>query len=324
LELHQDLNQSPSVWAASVNDSRQTEIWNPNPQIAAKLSSVASVYQWLDKDKRQWTGGLLLPSGFKQGVRYPLIIQTHGFNPNEFLVDGAWSTANAARPLADAGFVVLQVEDKYEQVGTPEEAQIHVNGYAAAIDQLAVSGLVDPKKVGIIGFSRTCWFVEESLLEAPGRYAAAVIADGADQSYFQYMLVAPELPGLESERYNGGKPVGKALESWIKKAPNFRLSVLLTPLRLQAINPASLVGEWEIYASLRVQRKPVDMVYFPLGQHVLQNPAERTASQQGDVDWFRFWLQGYERPRPEDPDQYKRWEQLRELLDVGAETEPSG
>ena len=60
-----------------------------------------------------------------------------------------------------------------------------------------------------------------------------------------------------------------------------------------------------------MQGKPVDLIYIPSGQHILQKPLERLASQQGNVDWFRFWLQGYQQPNPEDPDQYKRWEDLR-------------
>jgi hypothetical protein len=42
-------------------------------------------------------------------------------------------------------------------------------------------------------------------------------------------------------------------------------------------------------------------------------------SQQGDVDWMRFWLQGYEAPDPAKKDQYKRWEHLRELRDADAQ-----
>src|ERR1700679_2637233 len=99
---------------------------------------------------------------------------------------------------------------------TLEEARIHVNRYEAAIDQLTEGGWIDPKRVGIIGFSRTCWYVEESLLDSPDRFAAAVIADGVDQSYLQYMLNRPEMPALEAERYNGGYPIGKGLETWIK------------------------------------------------------------------------------------------------------------
>jgi hypothetical protein len=218
----------------------------------------------------------------------------------------------AARPLAAAGFVVLQVEDKYEQNMSAEEARLHVGAYKAAIDQLAKRGVIDPRRVGIIGFSRTCWFVEEALLDMPEHFAAAVLADGVDQSYLQYMLNAPENPAIESERYNGGKPFGKALKSWLNAAPGFRLSKLETPLRLQAIGPVGVLEEWEIYASLRIQNKPVDMMFLPLAQHVLQNPAEIMASEQGDVDWFRYWLKGEEDQDPAKRTQYERWGQLRQ------------
>jgi hypothetical protein len=36
-------------------------------------------------------------------------------------------------------------------------------------------------------------------------------------------------------------------------------------------------------------------------------------SQQGDVDWFCFWLKGEEDPDPGKTEQYKRWRELRKL-----------
>jgi hypothetical protein len=36
-------------------------------------------------------------------------------------------------------------------------------------------------------------------------------------------------------------------------------------------------------------------------------PQARLASVQRNLDWYRFWPQSYERPNPEDPDQYVRW-----------------
>jgi len=34
-------------------------------------------------------------------------------------------------------------------------------------------------------------------------------------------------------------------------------------------------------------------------------------SQQGNVDWFCFWLKGEEDPDPTKAEQYKRWRELR-------------
>jgi hypothetical protein len=58
------------------------------------------------------------------------------------------------------------------------------------------------------------------------------------------------------------------------------------------------------------------LYYYPNEQHQPDHPQARLANLQRNLDWYRFWLQGYERPNPEDPDQYKRWEHLRELRDA--------
>jgi hypothetical protein len=46
------------------------------------------------------------------------------------------------------------------------------------------------------------------------------------------------------------------------------------------------------------------------------------ASQGLSVDWFRFWLQGYEDPDPAKVEQYKRWRELRKTQ-LGNESRPS-
>jgi hypothetical protein len=44
-------------------------------------------------------------------------------------------------------------------------------------------------------------------------------------------------------------------------------------------------------------------------------PWERIVSQQGLVDWFRFWLKREEDPDPAKAKQYPRWRGLKKLQD---------
>jgi len=170
-------------------------------------------------------------------------------------ISGRWRVdyrKTQPRPLAASGFAVLQIEDNHEQTESLEEARIHVNGYAAAIEKLAESGLIDPKRVGIIGFSRTCWFVEESLLELPDRFAAAVIAMAWIRAIFS-TCCCTRVAGTGVSAYNGGKPIGKGLDSWISRLPDFRLVRAKNALRLQAITPASFC--W-VSGDLRITKNP--------------------------------------------------------------------
>jgi hypothetical protein len=82
-------------------------------------------------------------------------------------------------------------------------------------------------------------------------------------------------------------------------------------LLIQALEPASLLDEWEWFAALKRLGRPVDLLYLPDGTHILVKPWERLASQQGTVDWFCFWLTGKEDPDPDKADQYQRWRELR-------------
>ena len=310
--VKQDLNEVPTLWAANNRAKQARSLWNPNPQLQNTEFPPASVYSWKDKSGRQWIGGLVKPIGFVPGHRYPLVIQMYMFREHTFLSDGTDPSAFAARHLASAGFVVLQIQ-KQPNVLSDADAQTGLAGYASAIQSLSDGGLIDSKKVGVVGFSWTCWYVANALVKTPHLFAAATIADGLDNSYMQYMLFGPGSPNLQEQmdQIRGGSPFGTGLERWIKEAPGFHLDQVQTPVRIEAASPASVLGEWELYASLRMQHKAVDMIYFPNGTHIHRSPLERLESQQGDVDWMRFWLQDYEDPDVGKRSQYKRWRELR-------------
>jgi dipeptidyl aminopeptidase/acylaminoacyl peptidase len=309
IEVAQDMNDPPVLSATDCATGRHRKIWNPNPQLANIKWGEASIIKWKDASGYEWKGALLKPPDYVPGQRYPLVIQTYGFVEKEFLTDGQDTTAFAARPLAAADIVVLLFWHRFDHGNTAQEAPDQILGYESAIEQLVSSGLVDAEKVGIIGFSRTCYHVESALIKRPSRFAAATIADGVGESYFQSLF----LPALakEGEAIYGAKPFGKGLGMWIDRAPGFNLDRVQTPLRIEAIGPASVLFQWEIYASLWQQKKPVDLIYIPGGQHILQKPLDRVTSQQGNVDWFRFWLKGEEDPDPSKVSQYLRWRQLR-------------
>ena len=321
--IKQGLNEPPTLWAADTRTGREHQIWDPNPQLLHLQLGEASVYQWKDRAGRAWTAGLVKPVGYIQGKRYPLVIQMYEFDEKQFLTDGTDPTAFAARELASAGFVVLQIRKKIVDL-SDEDAQIHLEAYRSAIEHLSEAGLIDPNKVGVVGFSWTCWYVVNALVKSPRLFAAATIAEGFDNSYMQYMLFGPGSPNTREQmnQLRGGSPFGSGLQHWVRDAPGFHLDRVQTPLRIEAMKPATILNEWEIYSGLYMQHKPVDMIYFPSGTHIHQRPLERLESQQGNIDWMRFWLQGYEDPAPGKRAQYMRWQKLKlEVKENGAPTE---
>ena len=77
--------------------------------------------------------------------------------------------------------------------------------------------------------------------------------------------------------------------------------------------PITLAVSYELLKGLTMLGKPVEMYFYPDQDHAQDGPNARLARLQGTVDWYRFRLQDYDRPNPEDSGQYIRWRHLREL-----------
>ena len=296
VSVDQAVDRRPVLSVLGVHGSHRL-LWDPNEWLSHVSLGRTSILHWHGKGDYEWTGVLVLPVGYQPGRRYPLVIQTHGVQPFRFLTDGFYPTGMAAQALASAGFVVLQIETRRTHYTLPQEVDDQLRGFDSAIEELARQGIIDPTRVGLAGFSRTCWYVEQALVSEPNRFAAATIADGVDQGYLQYRLFG-DTPNIkaDSETIHGGTPALKNLSSWAARAPAFSADRIQTPLLIQALGQRSILMEWEIYSSLFQRSLPVEFLYFPQAQHILQSPQELFHSQQAVVDWFRSGIQGEERP----------------------------
>jgi dipeptidyl aminopeptidase/acylaminoacyl peptidase len=321
VSVKQGLNDPPVLVAMDSTDASPRVIWDPNPWLNDFDLGDASSYKWKDKNDHEWDGVLFKPPDYVPGQRYPVVIQTHGLSGNQFLPSGTYTTAFAARELAGDGIVVLQViaSDGCPYSVDPKEGPCNVAGFEAAVTQLTADGVADPERVGIIGFSRTCYYVLEALTTSTLHFSAASITDGVDEGYLQYVLDIDLNSGMgedEAERIIGARPFAEGLQTWLKRSPAFNMDKVTTPLQVVALGPLGMPDMWEPYALLRELRKPVDLVMLAQqGSHILSNPAQRMVSQGGTVDWFRFWLKSEEDPDPVKSEQYVRWRELRKLQD---------
>jgi len=211
---------------------------------------------------------------------------------------------------------------------TSDEGPCFASGYESAAKQLVSEGVVDPEKIGIIGFSRTCFYVMKMLTTDTLPLRAASITDGVTLDYLQYLIQAGpdgQAP-LEDDVMIGTKPFGEGLQQWLRRSPGFNLEKVTAPLSIVGEGPFGTLIMWQSYAGLRYLHKPVDLIMLNMEngkgtlpfEHVLTNPGFRLASQGGSVDWFRFWLQDYEDPNPAKKEQYVRWRELRKLQEKNA------
>jgi hypothetical protein len=309
-----DFKTPPALVATDTLTGKSRIVFDPNPQLKNLRFGEPELRNWEDRIGRKWEGILFKPVGFQPGKKYPLVIQNHGFSMDRFAPSGGFPSAFVAQELASAGIMVLQMRDCAGRA-TLIEGPCNVEGYESAVEKLSGEGLVDPAEVGIIGFSRTVFYVLEALTTSRMHFRAASITDGINLGYPEYVFsMGPsDAYKTESEAMIGASPVGPGLLDWIKRAPLFNMDRVSTPLRVVATRNGSLIGMWEPYALLQAMHKPVDLVVLNTEEHVITDPRVRMEAQNGNVDWFRFWLQGYEDPDPAKTTQYERWRRLRGL-----------
>lgn len=330
LRVRQALNQPPDV--VDIGPAGQTVLLTQlNPQFDAKTWGVMSNYRWRDAKGRSWEGGLLEPRDAAPGKRLPLVIQAYTYDPNAFYLDGpnarsqGFTSAYPGRAFVREGVLVLAM--RYWPVNgtnanSREENRIFNEGVRGAVNALVSARRVDPGRVGIIGFSATGAKVMNLITFSDLPVRAATLADGDSDTLYSYAITyaSSDYTWWYKEMINGGIPVRPTLANWVANDPALNTDCVKTALRIETYGKA-ISNYWDIYALLRRQYKPADLILIPGGTHGLSTPSERMISLQGNVDWFNFWLQGRRR---DDPllaaetraslrDQYVAWDQMAVL-----------
>lgn len=329
LRIDEALNQPPDVVAVAP-DGRTARLTELNPRYQPVVWGTMRPYAWRDTKGRPWQGGLMTPAGHERGARHALVIQTYGFSPERFYLDGpnqfsGYTSGFAGRAFLREGLLVLAMPWAASS-GAPDNEHEGIaafaDGVAGAVEQLVAEGLVDRERVGIIGWSATGERVLNLLTFSDAPVRAASILDGDANTLFSLTVTYAVKDGIlrRKEQANQGGPFGEALPRWVRNDPSLHTDCVRAALRIESYGPL-VQNNWDIYALLRRQYKPAEMIVIPGGAHALSRPAERLLSLQGNVDWFRFWLLGGERQEPVLPGetaadlqaQYTRWRQMADL-----------
>jgi dipeptidyl aminopeptidase/acylaminoacyl peptidase len=329
LHVVQGLNQSPDVYASgpSGETARLTQL---NPQFKADTWGTMLPYTWRDAAGRQWDGGLMSGSGMDAHTRYPLLIQTYGFSPDRFYLDGpntadGFTSGFAGRAFLREGILVLAMPWSATNALAPSEhqaLQAFNVGVRGAVDALVKEGRVDPSKVGIIGWSATGERVLNLVTFGDVPIRAATMADGDANTLFSFTLTFGTVDSIwgRKEAVNEGLPFGDKLATWVRNDSALHTDCIHAALRIETYGPWVL-NNWDVYALLRRQYKPAEMIVIPDGTHSLLTPGDRMVSLQGNMDWYAFWLAGKTRTAPllasETTEsvaaQFARWRQMETL-----------
>jgi dipeptidyl aminopeptidase/acylaminoacyl peptidase len=332
----------PDLFCYDLHTHLLQKITKLNPRFDTALLGQVEHFRWRTSLGNEEVGLLVKPVNFEPGKRYPIVVQTKQIFGDWFLCDtGPYHMPSACpQPLAGAGIMYLvraathvmpdhaEATEEFDRhfPGGIGEVEREVDVWESALRELDREGMIDIHRVGVIGFSRGGWYSEFMLEHSGIHFAAATSADNVTYYMSSYWLERNNAVMKGMEQMYGGPPYGPTLRAWLEYSVPFNVERVHTPLLMEEIGggarddipdaiPISLAEHYELFTALNRLGKPVEMYYYPDDVHELSSPAARLASEQRNLDWYRFWLQGYERRNPADRQQYQGWRRLRELQD---------
>jgi dipeptidyl aminopeptidase/acylaminoacyl peptidase len=321
--VDQALNRPPQLaWLDSLGT--RTPFYDPNPQLQKIDLGDARAIDIPLRDGKTLKASLFLPAGWSIEKHYPALLQTYSQSADKFTMDGRekMTPGHSARTLAARGILVVQLapaDTAYPSIiTTAAEGPVGMQVYEDVVAELSRSYGVDTDRVGIQGFSRSGIDVRYALANSRQKYAASALLDSFFVGY-ETFLMGENANGQNTMRnIVGAEPFGDGMQSWIRNAAVFSLQRVTAPQLNLHFGPSGGVALWEEFVALRHLKKPAEFVYFPDALHNPVKPAERLAVKDRFVDWFCFWLQGYEDPDPAKAEQYRRWHGLRDLQNAPA------
>lgn len=266
------------------------------------LSEVREI-QWQTADYPYPLRGIVvMPLNYQAGKKYPLITDIHGGGLGDSLGldSGFWLTGPLEWQLWSAkGYMVfvpdMRSSGSYGSIAiTKNEYQEHdsVNkdtlDVTAGIDSLIAKGMVDPKKIAVIGHSaggrRVNW-----LAVASHRFTTLISKEGwADE-----WLLAGISPMKRVIALYGGMPVNVPT-NYQKNSCLFHAKGASTPilfLMSSAEKGADRYGSvlW-LYNAIKAQGIDTQYIQYPDEGHVIERPVNRVDSINRTISWIDRYL----------------------------------
>lgn len=296
----------PRLDRIDIDTGRRKPMFEPNAALAFDLARTVSsrFLRWTGASGREFTGHLLL--GSEPVTGRPLFVTYYGC-PG-FLRGGTgdeWPLAS----FAAAGIAALCINSAPHEADPVARYGAGLEAVQSAVDLLAREGVIDPARVGMGGLSFgsevTLWVAMETDLLA----AASVTSPSV--SPLHYLISS-----LQGERFFStlrdvwglGAPE-ETPQQWKRLSPALNRDRIRSPVLFQMPEEEYLYAL--DYVIPMVREDQADLYVFPHEAHQKFQPRHKLAAYERNVDWFRFWLQGFEAGGAGQGAQYDRWRAMR-------------
>ncbi|MBW3535479.1 MAG: S9 family peptidase, partial [Gemmatimonadetes bacterium] len=260
------------------------------------------VVTWAGEDGTQVEGLLFYPLGWREGIRYPLMVQTHG-GPASSDRFGFGGSNDYVQKLTALGYMVLQPNYRGSTGYGDAFLRDMVPGYfdeahrdvMAGVDALIERGLVDGERMAKMGWSAG-GHMTNKIITFTDRFRAA--SSGAGSANWISMYAQSDVRTYRTPWF-GGTPweENAPVEAYLRDSPLFEAHRVSTPtLFLVGQNDprVPMPQSVEMYRALEYNGVPTHLYVAPREGHGWRELRHRLFKANVELDWFERWVRGRE------------------------------
>jgi len=277
-----------------------------NPKIVFQSNPQQEKYKWgkvetiLYKNSKgkKLKATLYYPAGYNPNVKYPMIVhvyqrQSNGkhryVNPSKVNVAGYNRTV-----FTTQGYFVLLPDIELEP-GIPGESAVDCT--VSATNKIISLGLVNPKKIGLIGHSfggyETAFIATQTDIFAAAVPGAAITDINSLYLGLNWAIGKPEMWRFEGGNWNLGATPFDNPSVYLRNSPMAHVNKVNTPLLIWS-GKLDYQVHWHqsvsFYLALRRLHKKNIMLLYPEEGHSLQQQKNQMDLSNRVDQWFGYYL----------------------------------
>ncbi|HOW86899.1 MAG TPA: prolyl oligopeptidase family serine peptidase [Candidatus Aminicenantes bacterium] len=297
--IMQDYDDSPDLFVGGPELQGARQVTTTNPFQADYAWGRSELVDFKTEKGRPLQGALFYPAGYEPGKAYPMIVYIYELlsqNVHRYVAPSEREYYNTS-VFTSRGYFVFQPDIVFR----PRQPGISVaECVTAGVRRVLETGLVDPRRVGVVGHSMGGFDASFLATHTDGVFAAAVAGAPITDlvSYYgdhHWGVGIAETDHIETGQERMVDPLYERFQDYVDNSAVFGAHSMTVPLLLEAGDVDGIVG-WhqsvELYNIARRAGRNVVMVAYMGEDHGLRQKKNQIDYQRRILAWFGHYLKG--------------------------------
>jgi dipeptidyl aminopeptidase/acylaminoacyl peptidase len=293
-------SDSPDIFRVPLSFTGAQQISETNPQQAKFAWGKSEIIHFKNRDGKPLQAALFYPANYEPGKKYPMIVYIYEIRSNVVHRYVSPSPRNAYNTTnyTSQGYFVYQPDIVYK---TNQPGESAANCVIPAMEEILKTGMIDEKKIGIMGHSwgayQTSFIITQTKLFSAAVAGAPLINMISMYNEIYWNSGSPNQSIFETSQGRLREPWWVIMDDYMRNSPMFQAQNIVTPLLVAFGNEDGAV-DWhqgiEMFTTMRRMEKPYIMLVYDSENHSLSKKENQIDYTKKVNEFFNHYLLGQE------------------------------